>query len=113
MALRRHIALLACVAHRANKSAKFRRSGSPTPRDNRDFRLLLWGNGGQYGPVSVPSATLSPEAVALRRHIALLACVAHRAETSLPSFVALVHLLREIIATSGSYYGVTGPIRAS
>ncbi|KAH3730950.1 hypothetical protein DPMN_056951 [Dreissena polymorpha] len=54
--------------------------GSPTPRDNRDFRLLLWGNGGQYGPVSVPSATLSPEAVALRRHIALLACVAHRGE---------------------------------
>ncbi|KAH3689673.1 hypothetical protein DPMN_193498 [Dreissena polymorpha] len=71
------------------------------------------GNGAKYGPVSVPSATLSPEAVALRRHIALLACVAHRAETSLPSFVALGHLLREIIATSGSYYGVTGPIRAS
>ncbi|KAH3802400.1 hypothetical protein DPMN_156076 [Dreissena polymorpha] len=58
----------------------FGRSGSPTPRDNRDFRLLLWGNGGQYGPVSVPSATLTPEAVALRRHIALLACVAHRAK---------------------------------
>ncbi|KAH3850038.1 hypothetical protein DPMN_092443 [Dreissena polymorpha] len=34
-------------------------------------------------------------------------------QTSLPSFVALGHLLREIIATSGSYYGVTGPIRAS
>ncbi len=63
-----------------NKSAKFRRSGSPTSRDNRDFRLLLWGNGGQYGPVSVPSATLSQEAVALRRHVALLACVAHRAK---------------------------------
>ncbi|KAH3730939.1 hypothetical protein DPMN_056940 [Dreissena polymorpha] len=31
----------------------------------------------------------------------------------LPSFVAIRHLLREIIATSGSYYGVTGPIRAS
>ncbi|KAH3689212.1 hypothetical protein DPMN_193680 [Dreissena polymorpha] len=30
-------------------------------------------------------------------------------QTSLPSFVALGHLLREIIATSGSYYGVTGP----
>ncbi|KAH3867236.1 hypothetical protein DPMN_030362 [Dreissena polymorpha] len=29
-------------------------------------------------------------------------------QTSLPSFVALGHLLREIIATSGSYYGVTG-----
>ncbi|KAH3776058.1 hypothetical protein DPMN_177471 [Dreissena polymorpha] len=36
--------------------AKFRRRyQTPTPRDNRDFRLLLWGNGGQYGPVSVPS----------------------------------------------------------
>ncbi|KAH3850040.1 hypothetical protein DPMN_092445 [Dreissena polymorpha] len=34
--------------------------------------------GPNTGPVSVPSATLSPEAMALRRHIALLACVAHR-----------------------------------
>ncbi|KAH3830950.1 hypothetical protein DPMN_104207 [Dreissena polymorpha] len=33
--------------------------------------------------------------------------------TSLPSFVAVAHLLREIIAHSGSFYGVTGPIRAS
>ncbi|KAH3862695.1 hypothetical protein DPMN_025668 [Dreissena polymorpha] len=33
--------------------------------------------------------------------------------TSLPSFVALALLLREISATSGSYYGVTRPIRAS
>ncbi|KAH3850034.1 hypothetical protein DPMN_092439 [Dreissena polymorpha] len=38
-----------CVAHRAEQSSKFRRSGSPTPRDNRDFRLLLWGNGAKYG----------------------------------------------------------------
>ncbi|KAH3850051.1 hypothetical protein DPMN_092456 [Dreissena polymorpha] len=38
--------------------------------------------------------------MALRRHIALLACVAHRAEQS-AKFVALGHLLREIIATSG------------
>ncbi|KAH3800880.1 hypothetical protein DPMN_154523 [Dreissena polymorpha] len=30
--------------------------------------------------------------------------------SSLPSFVAVAHLLREIIAHSGSYYGVTGPI---
>ncbi|KAH3849995.1 hypothetical protein DPMN_092400 [Dreissena polymorpha] len=51
--------------------------------------------------------------MALRRHIGLLACVAHRAEEVLPSFVAIRQLLREIIATSGSYYGVTGPIRAS
>ncbi|KAH3701508.1 hypothetical protein DPMN_076497 [Dreissena polymorpha] len=29
-------------------------------------------------------------------------------QTSLPSFVALGHLHREIIATSGSYYGVNG-----
>ncbi|KAH3830935.1 hypothetical protein DPMN_104192 [Dreissena polymorpha] len=33
--------------------------------------------------------------------------------TSLSSFVAVAHLLREIIAHSGSYYGVTQPIRAS
>ncbi|KAH3850041.1 hypothetical protein DPMN_092446 [Dreissena polymorpha] len=49
------------------------------PRDNRDFRLYY----GVTGPIRtscVPSATLSPEAVALRRHIALLACVAHRAK---------------------------------
>ncbi|KAH3868844.1 hypothetical protein DPMN_031998 [Dreissena polymorpha] len=39
-----------------------------------------YGVTGQYVPVSVPSATLSPEAVTLRRRIALLACVAHRAE---------------------------------
>ncbi|KAH3845701.1 hypothetical protein DPMN_087984 [Dreissena polymorpha] len=34
-------------------------------------------------------------------------------QTSLPSFVAVAHLLRKIIAHSGSCYGVTGPIRAS
>ncbi|KAH3862694.1 hypothetical protein DPMN_025667 [Dreissena polymorpha] len=28
-----------------HKSAKFRRSSTPTPRDKCDFRLLLWGNG--------------------------------------------------------------------
>ncbi|KAH3868878.1 hypothetical protein DPMN_032032 [Dreissena polymorpha] len=33
---------------------------------------------GQYGPVSVPSATPSPEAMALRPHIELGACVTHR-----------------------------------
>ncbi|KAH3845729.1 hypothetical protein DPMN_088012 [Dreissena polymorpha] len=91
-----------------NKSAKFRRSGSPTPRDNRDFRLLLCGNGAKYGPVSVPSATLSPEAVALRRHIALWACVAHRAKQVCQVSSLWGHLLREINRTSGSYYGVTG-----
>ncbi|KAH3830939.1 hypothetical protein DPMN_104196 [Dreissena polymorpha] len=32
--------------------------------------------------------------------------------TCLPSFVVVAHLLREIIAHSGSYYGVIGPIRA-
>ncbi|KAH3898415.1 hypothetical protein DPMN_022645 [Dreissena polymorpha] len=31
-------------------------------------------------------------------------------QTSLPRFVALAHTLREISSTSGSYYGVTGPI---
>ncbi|KAH3845572.1 hypothetical protein DPMN_087853 [Dreissena polymorpha] len=38
------------------------------------------GYGDNTGQFSVPAATLSPEAVALRRHIALLACVAHRAK---------------------------------
>ncbi|KAH3802412.1 hypothetical protein DPMN_156088 [Dreissena polymorpha] len=69
--------------------------------------------GPNTGQFSVPSATLSPEAVALRRHIALLACVPIGPNKSCQVFVALGHLLREIIATSGSYYGVTGPIRAS
>ncbi|KAH3802408.1 hypothetical protein DPMN_156084 [Dreissena polymorpha] len=46
----------------------------------RDFRLLLWGNGANTGQLAYLRATLSPEAVALRRHIALLACVAHRAK---------------------------------
>ncbi|KAH3730938.1 hypothetical protein DPMN_056939 [Dreissena polymorpha] len=52
MALRRHIGLLACVAHWAEKSAKFRRYQTPTPRDNRDFRLLLWGNGANTGQLA-------------------------------------------------------------
>ncbi|KAH3850008.1 hypothetical protein DPMN_092413 [Dreissena polymorpha] len=69
-----------------NKSAKFRRSGSPTPRDNRDFRAPIMGNGAKYGPVSVPSATLSPEAMALRRHIALLGMRGPSGRTNLPSF---------------------------
>ncbi|KAH3868876.1 hypothetical protein DPMN_032030 [Dreissena polymorpha] len=51
--------------------------------------------------------------MALRRHIELGACVTHRGTQGLPSFVALARLLREIITTSGSYYGVTGQIRAT
>ncbi|KAH3879945.1 hypothetical protein DPMN_003856 [Dreissena polymorpha] len=61
MALRRHIELGTCVTHRAHKSAKFCRCGTPTPRDNRDFRLLLWGNGPIRAKFSVTSATLSPK----------------------------------------------------
>ncbi|KAH3879947.1 hypothetical protein DPMN_003858 [Dreissena polymorpha] len=30
----------------------FRRCGTPTPRDNRDFRLLLWGNGANTGQLA-------------------------------------------------------------
>ncbi|KAH3849994.1 hypothetical protein DPMN_092399 [Dreissena polymorpha] len=52
MALRRHIGLLACVAIGPKKSAKFRRYQTPTPRDNRDFRLLLWGNGANTGQLA-------------------------------------------------------------
>ncbi|KAH3868882.1 hypothetical protein DPMN_032036 [Dreissena polymorpha] len=77
--LRRRIALLACVAYRPNKSAKFRRCGSLL-REIIATSGSYYGVRGQYVPVSVPSATLSPEAVTLRRRIALLACVAHRAE---------------------------------
>ncbi|KAH3868846.1 hypothetical protein DPMN_032000 [Dreissena polymorpha] len=40
----------------------------------------MGGNGANTCQLVVPSATLSPEAVTLRRRIALLACVAHRAE---------------------------------
>ncbi|KAH3801781.1 hypothetical protein DPMN_155443 [Dreissena polymorpha] len=72
--------LLACVAIGPNKSAKFRRSGSPYSESNRDFRLYY----GVTGPIRATLAYLRrhfpPEAVALRRHIALLACVAHRAK---------------------------------
>ncbi|KAH3689214.1 hypothetical protein DPMN_193682 [Dreissena polymorpha] len=73
-----------------------------------------YGVTGPYGPVSVPSATLSPEAVALRRHIALLACVAHRAKQVLASFVALGHLLsrdnrdfRLLLWGNGAKYGAS------
>ncbi|KAH3849993.1 hypothetical protein DPMN_092398 [Dreissena polymorpha] len=68
----------------------------------------MGGNGGQYGPVSVPSATLSPEAMALRRPYWTFGMRGPSGRRSLPSFVAIRHLLREIIATSGSYYGVRG-----
>ncbi|KAH3705071.1 hypothetical protein DPMN_080135 [Dreissena polymorpha] len=44
MALRRHIELGACLIG-THKSAKFCRSGTPSPRDKCDFRLLLLGNG--------------------------------------------------------------------
>ncbi|KAH3776057.1 hypothetical protein DPMN_177470 [Dreissena polymorpha] len=52
MALRRHIGLLACVAHRAEKSAKFRRYQTPTPRDNRDFQAPIMGNGANTGQLA-------------------------------------------------------------
>ncbi|KAH3730944.1 hypothetical protein DPMN_056945 [Dreissena polymorpha] len=31
---------------------RFRRYQTPTPRDNRDFRLLLWGNGANTGQLA-------------------------------------------------------------
>ncbi|KAH3868883.1 hypothetical protein DPMN_032037 [Dreissena polymorpha] len=43
--LRRRIALLHAWPLGPNKSAKFRRCGSPTPRDNRDFQAPIMGNG--------------------------------------------------------------------
>ncbi|KAH3850052.1 hypothetical protein DPMN_092457 [Dreissena polymorpha] len=52
MALRRTLHFWHARPIGPNKSAKFRRSGSPTPRDNRDFRLLLWGNGANTGQLA-------------------------------------------------------------
>ncbi|KAH3850047.1 hypothetical protein DPMN_092452 [Dreissena polymorpha] len=76
----------------------------------RDFRLLLWGNGGaNTGQLAYLRRHFHTEAVALRRHIALLACVAHRAKQVCQVSSLWVHLLREIIATIiGSYYGIMG-----
>ncbi|KAH3850001.1 hypothetical protein DPMN_092406 [Dreissena polymorpha] len=45
--------LLACVAISGPEEVcKFRRYQTPTPRDNRDFRLLLWGNGANTGQLA-------------------------------------------------------------
>ncbi|KAH3730945.1 hypothetical protein DPMN_056946 [Dreissena polymorpha] len=54
MALRRHIGLLACVAHRAEEVCQVS-SLSDTYSErycNRDFRLLLWGNGANTGQLA-------------------------------------------------------------
>ncbi|KAH3689222.1 hypothetical protein DPMN_193691 [Dreissena polymorpha] len=64
---------------------------------------------GQYGPVSVPSATTFTGSGGTETPHCTFGMRGPSGQTSLPSFVALGHLLREIIATSGSYYGVTGP----
>ncbi|KAH3879944.1 hypothetical protein DPMN_003855 [Dreissena polymorpha] len=75
-----------------HKSAKFRRCGTPTPRDNRDFRLLLWGNGANKGQLAY-----------LHRHFTendgtetpswTFGMRDQSGHTSLPSFVAVVYLL--------------------
>ncbi|KAH3730941.1 hypothetical protein DPMN_056942 [Dreissena polymorpha] len=52
MALRRHIDFRHAWPIGPKKSAKFRRYQTPTPRDNRDFRLLLWGNGANTGQLA-------------------------------------------------------------
>ncbi|KAH3802413.1 hypothetical protein DPMN_156089 [Dreissena polymorpha] len=46
--------------------------------------------------------------MALRRHIALSACVTHRGEQVCQVSSLWGHVLREIIAIIGSYNGVTG-----
>ncbi|KAH3850035.1 hypothetical protein DPMN_092440 [Dreissena polymorpha] len=63
MAMRRHIALLACVAHRAEQVCQFRRSGVTYSGDNRDFRLLLWGNGANTGQLAYLRRHIAPEAI--------------------------------------------------
>ncbi|KAH3689208.1 hypothetical protein DPMN_193676 [Dreissena polymorpha] len=79
-----------------NKSVKFLALGHLLLRDNRDFRLLLWGNGAKYGPVSVPSATLFTGSGGTETPHCTFGMRGPSGQTSLPSFVALGHLLREI-----------------
>ncbi|KAH3780896.1 hypothetical protein DPMN_158721 [Dreissena polymorpha] len=68
---------------------------------------------GPIRPVSVPSATLSPEAVALRRHIALSGMRVPIGPNKSAKFRRSGSPTPRDNRDSGSYYGVTGPIRAS
>ncbi|KAH3845574.1 hypothetical protein DPMN_087855 [Dreissena polymorpha] len=84
------------------------------------LREIIATSGSYYGvtgpirAVSVPSATLSRTGSGgTETPHCTFGMLGPSGQTSLPSFVALGHLLREIIATSGSYYGVRGQIRAS
>ncbi|KAH3850005.1 hypothetical protein DPMN_092410 [Dreissena polymorpha] len=81
MALKRHIALLACVAHETEQVCQVSSLWvTYSERIIRDFRLLLWGNGANKGQLAYLRRHFHRKPMALRRHIALLACVAHRAE---------------------------------
>ncbi|KAH3776061.1 hypothetical protein DPMN_177474 [Dreissena polymorpha] len=68
---------------------------------------------GQYGPVSVTFGDTFTGSDGTETPYWTFGMRGLSGRRSLPSFVAIRNLLREIIATSGSYYGVTGPIRAS
>ncbi|KAH3800877.1 hypothetical protein DPMN_154520 [Dreissena polymorpha] len=79
MALRRHIELCACVTDWATQVCQVSSLWHTYSERYSRIQAPIMGYRGQYGPVSVPSSTLSPEAKALRRHIELCACVTHRA----------------------------------
>ncbi|KAH3689451.1 hypothetical protein DPMN_194452 [Dreissena polymorpha] len=83
------------------------------------LREIIATSGSYYGvtgpirPVSVPFGDTFTGSGGTKTPHCTFGMRGPSGRTSLPSFVALGHLPREIIATSGSYYGVTGPIRAS
>ncbi|KAH3850004.1 hypothetical protein DPMN_092409 [Dreissena polymorpha] len=62
--------------------------GSPTPRDNREFRLLLWGNGANTGLLAYFGDTFTGSDGTETPHCTF-GMRGPWAETSLPSFVAL------------------------
>ncbi|KAH3868877.1 hypothetical protein DPMN_032031 [Dreissena polymorpha] len=77
MALRRHIELCACVTHRGTKVCQVSSLWHTYSERQSRIQCPIMGLRGRYGPVSVPSSTLSPKAMALRRHIELGVCVTH------------------------------------
>ncbi|KAH3850009.1 hypothetical protein DPMN_092414 [Dreissena polymorpha] len=81
MALRRNIALLACVAQRAEHVCHVSSLWVTYFREIiATLRLLLWGNGANTSQLAYLRRHFHRKRWQLRRHIALLACVAHRAE---------------------------------
>ncbi|KAH3879948.1 hypothetical protein DPMN_003859 [Dreissena polymorpha] len=79
MALRRHIEL-GHADHRATQVCQVSRLVAHLLREIIATSGSYYGVTGQYGPVSVPSATLQPEAMGTETPILNFgACVTHRA----------------------------------